>query len=123
MFKKLDEFGLNHDEKILKRVEDESKRITQIKKKEATQPANNSQATSSDAVEEYQIDQGKMQAIARSSMCIQEGKDAESDEFIERINKLVKGRKNEQPEHKQEHYSIVEEGKGDIILGNVGFFY
>lgn len=116
MYKKLDEFGLNHDEQILKKVRDESKRLTQMNKKEATPSGNNTPAANDDAIKEYCVDRQNMQAIARNIVVDQVGKDAESDEFLDGISKLIRQRnyatprRTEKAEDKQENNNGDEEG-------------
>ena len=119
MYKKLDEFGLNHDEKILKRVGDESKRLTQINKEIATPCSNNNPAANDDPIKEYHVDHQKMQAIVRSFVRDQIDKDSESDEFVEGMNKLLRRRnyaavrRTEKTEDKQEQ---TNEEEGTAIL-------
>lgn len=87
MYKKLDNFGLNHDEKILNRVRDESKRLSQshipvtiLKTAEAT------------ATTEYQVDIEKMHDIAKGDKLDQPVEEA--DDFIKDMNKLLKKRED-----------------------------
>ncbi len=129
MYKKLDEFGQNHDEKIRKRLDDKSKRLTEIKKEKAAQSSNEETAATEnvDATKKFQVNQQKMQAIARGIVYDKIDKETDSEEFLEEINKLERRknyatlRRTENTNDEQQDNNKGEKGKVNISILSLGF--
>ena len=83
MYKKLDEFGVNHDCHIRKAVEDESQRLA------STMPQSEAGKSGKVQKSSYSIDEDRLKTLPRKGMFVDDGDDDADDEFLLRINKKL----------------------------------
>ena len=82
MYKKLDEFGVNHDSHIPKAVEDESQRLASTMPESEAEKSGKLQESSS-------IDDNRLKTLSRKVMFVNDSDDDADDEFLQRINKKL----------------------------------
>ena len=84
MYKKLDEFGVDHDSHIRKAVEDESQRLA------STMPESEAEKRSGKLQKSRSIDEDRLKTLSRKGMFVNDGDDDSDDEFLQRINKKLR---------------------------------
>ena len=84
MYKKLDEFGVDHDSHIRKAVEDESQRLA------STMPESEAEKRSGKLQKSRSTDEDRLKTLSRKGMFVNDGDDDSDDEFLQRINKKLR---------------------------------